>query len=159
MYNQSIPAQEHTDRQTVFALNELIVATRGLAELLTTATSRLHEDLELSVPERSVLIALRRAGARTVPALARERKVSRQFIQMTVNGLLARELVESQPNPAHRRSRLIALTAAGTGLIREVMRREGAVLQALSADLTAPEIRQAVAVMAQMTSKLSIAAG
>ena len=143
------------DHQAIFALNELIKATRSLATALNAATRDLHADLDLSVSERGLLITLRQAGDRTVPNLARRRDVSRQFIQSIVNALLARGLVTTRANPLHRRSRLVTLTPAGVTLIRDVMRREGAVLQGLAGGLTAAEIRRAAATVAQVNQQVA----
>jgi DNA-binding MarR family transcriptional regulator len=130
-------------RQTVFALNELIAATRRLADMLRETAQRIHVDSDLSVAERAVLFELRRHGPLTVPELARRRGVTRQSTQTTVNPLLARGVLRRAPNPAHRRSPLIELTPDGVVLIRKVMRREGDLLADLSRDLEVEELRQA----------------
>ena len=142
VYDSSYAAADD-DRQTIFALGELINATRDLADALRDTARDLHRDEDLSVPARSLLLELRKSGPLTVPALARRRELSRQFVQTTVNPLLAGGILAAQPNPAHRRSPLLVLTAAGTELIRQVMRREGALMHGLAADLTPAELRQA----------------
>ena len=60
-----------------------------------------------------VLHSLVAEGPQTVPQLARTRPVSRQHIQKIANELMEAGLIESVPNPAHRRSRLLAITASG----------------------------------------------
>jgi DNA-binding MarR family transcriptional regulator len=54
-----------------------------------------------------------REGPKTVPALARARPVSRQYMQRVVDGLQADGLVRLQKNPAHKRSPLIVPTEKG----------------------------------------------
>ena len=141
-------------RQTLFALSELISITRTLAETLKDTARELHEDNALSVSERSVLLELRKHGPLTVPDLARRREVSRQFIQATVNPLLVEGVLEAQDNPAHKRSKLVALTEKGNELIRQIMKREGALMNGLAADLEADEIRQAAETMTRVEGLL-----
>ncbi len=162
MHDHHAPNAPDSGRPTLFALNVLITATRALAESLKETARELHDDLGLSVPERSILLELRKNGPMTVPALARHREVSRQFIQATVNPLMGKGILESRPNPAHRRSKLIALTAEGTQLLRQVMRREGSLMQELAVGLAAEDtgqaaadIRQAAETVAQVQSLLA----
>jgi DNA-binding MarR family transcriptional regulator len=63
--------------------------------------------------------------------------VSRQHIQVVVNGLLEDGLVELRPNPDHIRSHLVALTAEGEERITGMLAKETEVLGAL--DLAADE--------------------
>ncbi len=159
MYDHHIPDAQSDSRQTLFALNELIGATRSLADSLKEVARQLHDDLQLSVPARALMLELRKSGPLTVPELARRREVSRQFVQVTVNPLLAAGILETQANPAHRRSQLIALTDTGTQLIRQVMRREGSLLGELAQELSPEDIRQAAATLAQLQQVLAKKAG
>ncbi|MCP4305937.1 MAG: MarR family transcriptional regulator, partial [bacterium] len=102
-------------------VNEIRISYHFLADL----ADHLHADID--PPGRAVLEHLTRHGAASVPQIARARHVSRQHIQSIVNDLLTRGLVETTPNPAHRRSHLIALTDAGHELIHEVIERERAI--------------------------------
>jgi DNA-binding MarR family transcriptional regulator len=138
------------NRQTLFALGELINVTRTLADTLKDTARELHQENSLSVSERSILLDLRKHGRQTVPDLARRRGVSRQFIQATVNPLLEQGLLEAQDNPAHRRSNFVVLTEAGTQLIRQVMKKEGAFMNGIALDLDADEIRQAAETLARV---------
>jgi hypothetical protein len=52
-------------------------------------------------------------GSQTVPALARERPVARQHIQLLANELATAGLVRFTDNPAHRRSKLVEITDEG----------------------------------------------
>ena len=143
-----VPAADN--RQARFALTELIAATRILAATLTGAARRLHRDQGLSVPERALLLELRQNGPQTVPALARRREVSRQFIQVTANPLLVRGVLECQANPAHRRSKLVALTEKGIELAGQVMQREGTLMHEVATGMSAEEIRQATGTLERL---------
>jgi len=110
------------------ALVRLIRETRQVFHVLRDAADRLHADLGLPAGQRAILENLVEGGAKTVPELARMRPVSRQFVQGLANALLARGLIEAQPNPGHRRSPRLAATAAGKALFATVRRREAVVL-------------------------------
>lgn len=59
-------------------------------------------------------------GPCTVPQIARSRPVARQHIQRMVNELAEQGLVELIDNPAHRRSKLVRLTARGEAVYGEL---------------------------------------
>lgn len=92
--------------------------TRRLFQRLGTEFQPVPGGAELSGAQRAVLEFLDRGGMQTVPEIARQRSVSRQHIQVSVNALLTAGWVEDLPNPAHRRSALIAITAAGRERLR-----------------------------------------
>ena len=103
----------------------------------------------LSVGVRAVLTLLRGHGPMTVPQIGRAQALSRQFVQRMVNEAAARGLVESTPNPAHKRSSLIRLTAAGDRLVDTVLRREHATLSQID-DLTDAEIQACRKVLSRL---------
>jgi DNA-binding MarR family transcriptional regulator len=80
--------------------------------------------------------------------MARTRLVSRQHIQQQVDALLERNLVRSEPNPAHKRSALIALTDTGRALIQNVRAEELHALSRLQAGTSDSAIREATQVLA-----------
>ena len=57
--------------------------------------------------------SLKTDGPSTVPQIARARPVARQRIQKLANELAEAGLIEFVDNPAHRRSKLLRLTADG----------------------------------------------
>jgi DNA-binding MarR family transcriptional regulator len=95
-----------------------------LHALLKAATDALTADLGVTPGMRLLMASLADGGAQTVPDLARERSFSRQHVQTMVNDLLAAGLAETRPNPAHRRSPLIALTDEGARRLRLIQERE-----------------------------------
>jgi DNA-binding MarR family transcriptional regulator len=97
----------------------------------------------LTAAHRGVLESLQHGGPRTVPALARSRPVSRQHIQTLVNRLLALNLVETQANPAHRRSPLVRLTAAGKKRFDQMQRRERRAVERSKLPVSEARLREA----------------
>jgi DNA-binding MarR family transcriptional regulator len=104
----------------------------------------------LSVGVRAVLDLLHKHGPMTVPQMGRAQAISRQFVQRMVNDAAARGLVESIPNPAHRRSSLIRLTDEGRAAITAVLAREHTVLREVGGDLTGAEVAACVRVLGEM---------
>jgi DNA-binding MarR family transcriptional regulator len=110
---------------------------------LVRLAGALHGDLRVTPPMRAVLEFLQAWGPTPVPRIARSRGVSRQHIQTIVNELLHERLVELHDNPAHRRSCLIALTAAGDATIAGIRDTERTVVGDAFADIDADAVRAA----------------
>ncbi len=124
-------------------------------ELRATAEA-LHDDpAGLTAAHRGVLESLERGGPQTVPALARARPVSRQHIQILVNRLLEVGLVRTEPNPAHERSQLIALTPAGAKRFAEMKRRERRALGNAKLPVSEARLRAATETLAELREFLA----
>lgn len=104
-----------------------------------------------------VLHSLATEGPQTVPQLARARPVSRQHIQKIANELMAAGFIESVPNPAHRRSRLLAITANGRTeyeRVREILRRHAEALFAGMEQSDVARSRQMLAIVLERLDEL-----
>lgn len=55
-----------------------------------------------------------------VAGIARTMGVTRQSVQRIADLLVARGLAEYRPNPAHRRAKLVAVTAAGRAAVERI---------------------------------------
>ena len=133
------------------APDELLYAViRRLWPLHRTVVRAVERELAgtgMSAGHHALLDVLRTGGPRTVPQLGRELGLDRQPVQRWVNEAAALGLVESAPNPAHRRSPLIRLTGHGTETIRSVQEFEAAHLRRELADLTEQEVTTALHVL------------
>lgn len=89
----------------------------------------------LCAAERAVMEFLYPDTALSVPAIARRHDVSRQHVQVTVNGLLDKGLVTRVENPRHRRSRLIRLSGPGRDTFIRIRRDEDRVLDEVFAGI------------------------
>jgi DNA-binding MarR family transcriptional regulator len=112
-------------------LYRVIWRTRRLFQRLATEFQPVPGGAALSASQRAVLEFLDRGGPQTVPELARRRSVSRQHIQTSVNELIELGWLEARPNPAHRRSPLIALTSAGHSRLGAAQAIESRVVAAI----------------------------
>lgn len=109
----------------------------------------LPED-DLSVGVRAVLTLLHERGPLTVPRMAGELALSRQFVQRMANDAAARALVRFAPNPAHKRSSLVHLTPEGSLAIASLLAREQTMLAAVGGDLTAADLDGCVRVLTRL---------
>lgn len=67
-----------------------------------------------------------------------------------VNDALSTGYVEALPNPAHAKSKLIALTASGAQIIASIQAQEEAYLTAIGASITVEKIATAQKVMSTL---------
>jgi DNA-binding MarR family transcriptional regulator len=101
-----------------------------------------------------LLRSLKREGPQTVPQLARARPVARQRIQKLADELAADGLVEFVDNPAHKRSKLLRLTAKGVAAYDDLAERMLTICDDLAGDLADAELRGAAETLRRLRGKL-----
>ncbi|WP_425088386.1 MarR family winged helix-turn-helix transcriptional regulator [Stappia sp.] len=101
----------------------------------------------IGVGERAVLALLVEDAPLSVPAIGRALFLPRQNIQKWVDGLRAAGLAERRPNPAHRRSHLIAATPWGRALFAGIRKREDAAIADLAERLSPADLEAASTVL------------
>jgi DNA-binding MarR family transcriptional regulator len=85
--------------------------------------------------------------ARTVPAIAGARRVSRQGVQQVVDALYAAGLAEPRGNRHHPRSPLVATTARGRKVLAEMRRREAELLAEAATEIGAERMAAVAATL------------
>ena len=108
----------------------------------------------LTVRMRAVLEILHRHGDGTVPDLASLLEINRQYVQLMVNETMASGFTERRPNPRHKKSSLVALTASGQSLIETVIAQEKALLDAIATDIDPAEVEAALKVVTKLAKFL-----
>jgi DNA-binding MarR family transcriptional regulator len=103
---------------------------------LSAGASAIHGFGALSGPRRTLLTALAEPGEHTVARLARARAQSRQRLQPLINALADSRLIEFRPNPMHKRSPLVVLTAKGLREVQRIRQAEGEALGQLPLPVT-----------------------
>jgi DNA-binding MarR family transcriptional regulator len=106
-----------------------------------------------------LLRSLKEGGPQTVPALARSRPVSRQHIQTLADAMAGDGLVAFKPNPAHKRSPLVAMTAKGEQVYEALARKLGGISDDLARDMDARKIGIAAESLRQLAAKLDAMLG
>jgi len=127
------------------------------ARLVRTAFDVRLAPLDLNLTQASLLGYIAEFGPTTQTRLADHLAIGRAAIGSVIDQLEGRDLIERQPNPTDRRVWVIAITAAGRDLAREI----GEVDAVLRADLRrgiGREERQALAwVMTRLQQNLQTA--
>ena len=136
------------------ALAQLFDAVVTCYLRLSAAAASIYGAGELSGPRRTVLIALARSGPQTVARLARARAQSRQRLQPLVNALIDEGLLRYQPNPAHRQSHLVVVTARGRRAVERMLETEGALRLELRLRHGPRALAAATAVLADVSQAL-----
>ena len=111
-------------------------------------------DAGISAADRAVMEFLYPEQALSVPDIARKYDVSRQHVQVTVNGLVGRGLLRSIENPHHKRSRLIRLSSLGRASFEEIRRNESAVIENLFAGISDDALAATAETLAKLLKKI-----
>jgi DNA-binding MarR family transcriptional regulator len=149
-------ANEAARIDAVLALFDEVVA---LFHHLKSAAAATHRQGEMTAGRRGILRGLARLGPQTVPQMARSRPVSRQHIQALVDDLLADGLVSRLRNPAHQRSALIDLTAAGRRAMEAMALEERSALGAARLRSSKKELEAAAATLRAVREQFMVGVG
>lgn len=136
------------DYQIVWLIRRLF---RALGQ---KANENLHE-LGISAADRAVMEFLYPDEQLSVPEIARRYQVSRQHVQVTVNELLAAELLVTRDNPRHKRSPLLALSAKGQALFKTIAGRDAIAVTQLFSDISTDDKKRTRKTLEVLLSKLS----
>jgi DNA-binding MarR family transcriptional regulator len=133
------------------AATRLILTSFRANGLLLAAGDELAAEEGLSAARWQVLGALALAERPlTVPQIARRMGLTRQSVHATVNRLLGDGLLERHANADHRRSPLVALTAAGRATYDALDRRQAVWVNRLAAGVDPRDLETAARVLDQL---------
>lgn len=110
---------------------QIIWLTRRLFRALGQKSDASLQDMGISVADRAVMEFLYPDGRLSVPEIAERYQVSRQHVQVTVNGLVQTGILAAGVNPRHKRSALIGLTSKGKGMFKVIMGRDKKIVKKL----------------------------
>lgn len=105
---------------------------------------------DMTMPMRAVLERLHDDGPATVPQIARDLFITRQGVQTVVDEARGLGFVELHDNPAHRRSRLVTLSASGRTAYADVHRGELEDLTRTAAEMDPHDIEAAIRVLGRL---------
>ena len=145
------------NRQQAKSFYPLSLSVRSLFHKMGNAVTLLHEGSGISGGMRAVMESLISNGPKTVPEIARARPVSRQHIQTLINELLPLGFVEYQDNPAHPRSKLVAITEEGRAAFAALRSREMEALSKLSINISPKEFEDAERILTQLIDRFQSA--
>lgn len=117
------------------AIHGLFREVFKLQAVLSKIMDEVHQKAGLSTSQRNVMRLLRDSGPATVPDLAAQLGVSRQFVQTVCNDMLRLGFSEFTENPRHKRSKLVSLTDRGDTAYQKARLAEHSIIEQ-----TLPEI-------------------
>ena len=137
------------------SLYQVIWQVRRTFQRLRAASEAMLEQTGINTSQRAVLEFVQRSAPHTVSGIAQKMSVSRQHIQVLVNGLQEAGLVTTEENPAHKRSPLIIPTTAGSVLFRKIHDQEKALLDSLSSSFAVNDLRTTLHTLEKLDSLLT----
>ncbi|WP_068083698.1 MarR family winged helix-turn-helix transcriptional regulator [Polycladidibacter stylochi] len=93
---------------------------------------------------RSLLLHIENEGPQTVPQIAQQKRVSRQNIQVPIDQLRDKGLIDAIANEAHKRSKKYQLTDKGKDLTAKVIEQEVALMAPVINELGSGKLLQAI---------------
>jgi DNA-binding MarR family transcriptional regulator len=136
------------------AMQELLLEILSAFFLLRAVGKRMGAVTAADGGYWGMLRSLKVEGALTVPQIARSRPVSRQHIQKLANEMIEDGVIELIDNPAHRRSKLLCLTAKGEVVFQEINERIAQKAEGLAQDMNTAELQASIRVLRQLSEKL-----
>ncbi|MDP2581243.1 MarR family transcriptional regulator [Shimia thalassica] len=139
------------------AATALVMDVFRLNGRLQLAGDRLVSDLGLTSARWQILGAIAYADRpESVAWHARAMGVHRQGVQRIVNDLLKEGIVETRPNPHHKRAHLVVLTPKGKTLYEAAIAKQIPWINELSDGLRAEDIETAQRVIACLKTRLEV---
>ncbi len=110
---------------------QIVWLIRRLFRAMAQKSNDSLQGLGITVADRAVLEFLYPDEELSVPEIAKRYQVSRQHVQVTVNGLLKVGLLATKSNPRHKRSSLIVLTYEGRAKFRKIKKQDIQIVEKL----------------------------
>jgi DNA-binding MarR family transcriptional regulator len=137
-------------------LSDLLKEIRINYQLLRKGVEVVHKGSDLSIGVRAVIEILNDQGAMTVPHLAKTRHMSRQSIQVMVDEMLKMGWLETKPNPFHKKSSLIELTAEGKKAYKNMQDQEIKHMKKLNIDVPVKKLEEALKLVEHINKKIDL---
>lgn len=145
---------EHTSEG--YLLTEIILDTFQLNGLLVTEGDKLVKSIGLTSARWKVLGALAYSDkALTVPDIARGMGQSRQAVQRLSNEMLEDGLLATEPNPHHKRAKLLKLTDKGQQAYGQAMHKQIPWVNAMASEIKKTDLEKAASVLKQLMTELN----
>jgi DNA-binding MarR family transcriptional regulator len=126
------------------AFTAFVVEVAGFAGFITAAGEALARTGGQTLARWVILDAIE-DGPATVAQVARRRGIARQAVQRVANLLVADGLAVFEPNPDHRRAKLLRPTPQGREALRVISQAQQPWADALGAEIGEAKLKQASA--------------
>lgn len=134
-------------------LHDLFRNVFALHASLSSAMDSVHEHSGLRTPQVRVANRLSH-GPATVPHVATDLAVSRQYVQTVCNELQEQGLMEFVENPRHKRSKLVALTEKGQKALAQTRENEAALIQQSLPDICSQQVTEASTLLKELRERI-----
>lgn len=139
-------------RHPLVGLSDELIRLNGRMKAIFAGARR---DVGLGDSELSVLNAVVEADRPpTVPQIGRSFGQPRQIVQRAAASLIAQGLIETAPNPDHKRAVLLVATEAGTAMKRAIDARADAIAAEIGTGVDDANIRAATAALRDLRKQL-----
>lgn len=118
---------------------QVIWLVRRLFRALAQKAGEHLNQYNLTVADRATMEFLYPHEQLSVPEIASRYQVSRQHVQVTVNELRKKGLVEDKPNPRHKRSVLMTLSETGRQIFTSILEKDKQIVDELFSDIPAED--------------------
>jgi DNA-binding MarR family transcriptional regulator len=135
------------------ALSVVVIQVFQLNGLLTAIGDALAKPAGQTTARWQVLAAAER-GPMTVAGIARALRLTRQSVQRVADLLVAEGLASFDDNPAHRRAKLLALTAAGRAALVTIQAGQRVWADRVGGAVGETDLRTASAVLGRLMETL-----
>ena len=143
---------EHTPKG--YVVTDVILDTFKLSGSLVTEGEQLVKSLGLTIARWKILGALAYSeSAMTVPDIARVMGQSRQAVQRLSNEMLGDGLLKAQPNPEHKRAKLLTLTDKGKQAYGQAMQKQIPWVNSLASDIKQTDLEIASSVLKKLIAQ------
>ena len=143
-------AMAHTKAGAAFTA--LVLEVFRFNGRLLAAGDRLGEPLGLTSARWQVLGAVEQQPL-PVAQIGRNMGLARQSVQRVADALEGDGLIQYEPNPDHRRAKLVCLTEAGRKAAKRIGNLQAEWANGISSDVSAEQISKAVAVIRKLSER------
>ena len=137
------------------AMFELISSLMATFFKLRAAGKQVSEEAGWGSGTWSLMRTIQIEGPQTVPQLAKRRPVARQRMQKIADDLVGEGLAQFIPNPRHKRSMLLDLTAKGHNHVRRTTEQIRDMADVLATGMDPRAIDTSQQIVTELQSRLS----
>ncbi|WP_172795243.1 MarR family winged helix-turn-helix transcriptional regulator [Polycladidibacter hongkongensis] len=141
--------------KSIAMTRELIDEVVELYTYLSRVSAQLVADHQMTAYMRALLLFIAEHEPVSVPQIAKRKHVTRQNVQVPVNGLIQLGYLNTQSNPENKRSPLLSLSEMGLRVSAEIDAKEAALIAPLVHSLGEPRLKQSAQTLRQMRRALA----
>lgn len=136
-------------------LHGLFQALGGAWKAVEGVEDSVHRASGLTSAQSKNISHLLVGGPMTISDLAFDRGVSRQSVQVAVNGLIESGYVRFEDNPRHRRAKLLRVTELGRERFEKARETENAIIKNVFSELPADDVKVATRILNNIREELA----